>query len=190
MKMKMKTGKPYTEEQIKGILALVDLQDGQQIPIIPSDNWYSNGLNRLYGVCIKDIRIETDKVVGKYRDYSMEILTFETDQGLISFDTDGDCCSETWFADFFNIQEILNSEIFSIESIDLQVGDYNVETDERTRQECDEVYGYRIKTKKGTGVFSLRNSSNGYYGGNICQCDRHIIDKSTSIIDQTNWMAD
>lgn len=181
-------GKLYTDEQIEEILALVESQEGEKISMIPKDNWSgSDGLNRLYGVTITDIRIGYVKYT---RGYSIEVMTFETDQGLISFDGEADCCSETWFADFFNIPNVLNSKVISVESIDLEVGDYNVETDNRTRQECDEVYGYRIRTEKGSGVFSLRNSSNGWYGGNICKCDRHAIDPSTSIINQTNWMAE
>ena len=175
----MKKDKLYTDQQIEEILALVDQQEGEQIPVIPQSNWCDDGLNRLYGATITDIRISKGE----------EYLTFVTDKGLISFEGWSDCCSETWFADFFGIPFILGSEVFSVESIDLEVGDYNVESDERTRQDCDEVYGYRIKTKRGVGIFSLRNSSNGWYGGSIHNSDRHITDESCSIISQRNWMA-
>lgn len=185
-------GKLYTDEQIKEILSLVESQEGEQIAIVPEDNWSgSDGLNRLYGVTITDIRIGESQHTGYFQDvYKIETLTFVTDKGLISFDGEADCCSETWFADFFNIPDVLNSKVISVEVIDLEVGDYNVEKDNRTRQECDEVYGYRIRTEKGSGVFSLRNSSNGWYGGSIGKCDSHVVDPSTSIINQTNWMAE
>lgn len=39
--------------------------------------------------------------------------------------------------------------------------------DGNSRQEFDSFYGYQLTTNKGHCTISYRNSSNGYYGGNL-----------------------
>lgn len=76
----------------------------------------------------------------------------------------GDCCSSSWWADGFNLNELRGEVVKEIQSIELP--EYNVE-DGRGRQEEDKVYGYEIKTDAGASKFVFRNSSNGYYGGDM-----------------------
>jgi hypothetical protein len=75
----------------------------------------------------------------------------------------GDCCSETWFADIVGVANLIGGVVASVE--DLQ-GLPDVD-DNRTRQEVDQVYGVRVKTEKGDCDIIFRNSSNGYYGGEL-----------------------
>jgi hypothetical protein len=84
-----------------------------------------------------------------------------SDGEYIDFVTEGDCCSETWFADIVGVEALLDSLIVLAEEVD--VPDI---ADDRGRQESDSFYGFRIFTTKGCCDFVYRNSSNGYYGGN------------------------
>jgi hypothetical protein len=81
------------------------------------------------------------------------------------YKTDGDCCSETWFADIIGVKNLIRDrreEVIGIEKLDLPAPE-----DNRNRQDVDQAYGYRLKTKKGDCDIIFRNSSNGYYGGDI-----------------------
>lgn len=75
--------------------------------------------------------------------------------------TEGDCCSESWWADVLGAASAYGGTVTDVRTLGLtDPGD-----DGRTRQEEDEVYGYAIDTTKGTVTLAFRNSSNGYYGG-------------------------
>ena len=89
-------------------------------------------------------------------------LVIETDNGAVILDAFGDCCSESWFADLLGVDTLLGQRIAKVEEIELP--DYNVD-DGRSRQESDQVYGYRFATMRGYADLIFRNSSNGYYGG-------------------------
>lgn len=96
------------------------------------------------------------------------VIRFETDEGFIHYKTDADCCSETWFADILFSQRrwILPRKVVSVEELEMPMwAERLIANDGRTRQEYDEVYGYRITTESGLIEIIYRNSSNGYYGG-------------------------
>ncbi len=80
---------------------------------------------------------------------------------LILLQTNGDCCSESWWADIYNLDQSLGEYINDFKSIPWA----DDPDDGRTRQEVDSVYGYELTTKRGVTDFVFRNSSNGYYGG-------------------------
>lgn len=92
------------------------------------------------------------------------ILSFETSEGPISYYADGDCCSESWFADITGVSAMVGGTVSRVDEISMD--GYNVK-DGRGRQEDDMAYGYKIVTDKGYGDIVFRNSSNGYYGGSI-----------------------
>lgn len=110
----------------------------------------------------------TDALVGKTVvgiDVSAdeEALRFRCDDGsVVVWDTDGDCCSESWWADGFELNALRGGRVIGASEINLP--GYDVE-DGRGRQEEDEVYGVEIRTDQGVAKFAFRNSSNGYYGG-------------------------
>lgn len=91
-----------------------------------------------------------------------DYLVFETDAGDVVWETYGDCCSTTWFADLLGYQALAGARVVSIELADLEPEDNSP----RTRQEYDRLYGMKITTDKGNADIIYRNSSNGYYGGN------------------------
>jgi hypothetical protein len=94
-----------------------------------------------------------------------ERIVFVTDKDIVEASTYGDCCSETWFADFVNWDNLFDSEVMSVEVIPLPAW-VSVE-DGRGRQSEDKAYGFKIATTRGPVEIIYRNSSNGYYGGNL-----------------------
>jgi hypothetical protein len=108
--------------------------------------------NLLIGKKIVDVKIADDK----------EALLFVTDAGEnIIVRVDADCCSSTWI----ETVELpaLGFPFMVIACDDL---DMNKEVEE-IDWECIRYYGAKITTDKGDMVIDYRNSSNGYYGGNI-----------------------
>lgn len=83
-----------------------------------------------------------------------------TDDGIMGAHAVGDCCSESWFADFTGVDALLNHRVLEVDIVDMEEV-----SDGRTRQEVDQIYGYKFKTEAGYADLVFRNSSNGYYGG-------------------------
>ena len=94
---------------------------------------------------------------------------------IATYETDADCCSETWFADIIGVDSLLGQEVIGIEKIP-----YWEPKDDRTRQDLDTAYGYKLKTEKGITDIIFRNSSNGYYGGSI--------DRYTGVEPEVDWV--
>jgi len=122
--------------------------------------WESQPLLRLVNRYITAIYMSDDR------------LTFDTDQGPISFEVEGDCCSHSYFFDFYGVENLLsNGRVVRTEAVDLQPSDpgyHNPDIDDD--YDVIKVYGYRLTTEhpefgEVSSVFSFRNSSNGYYGG-------------------------
>lgn len=97
-----------------------------------------------------------------------EWLQFNTDRGLYLFGVDADCCSESYFFDFYGVKWLLmGSPIVETRAVELHP------TVELTGpQEEVQVYGYAMTTIHPvwgavTSIFSFRNASNGYYGGSL-----------------------
>ena len=92
-------------------------------------------------------------------------LYLQGDGLYVQVNTEGDCCSETWFADITGVENLVGRHIASFELVEMPES-YNVD-DGRTRQESDEAYGIKITTDAGYCDIVYRNSSNGYYGGSV-----------------------
>jgi hypothetical protein len=112
-------------------------------------------LKELVGKKIQKIRMDEDWLV------------FETDKGNYAFTVGGDCCSHSFFYDFYGVKNLLqNGEVLEVEEIELDVPEYTI----KPENDKIEAYGYRLTTAheywgKKSSVFSFRNDSNGYYGG-------------------------
>lgn len=112
-------------------------------------------------------------------------MAFVTDQGTIAFHVEGDCCSESWFADLVGFRALIGSKI--VKHVEIPLESYNLE-DGRGRQEYDDVYGHRLVTELGSADIIFRNSSNGYYGGWID--DGSFLDSTAAMREITeDWMA-
>lgn len=144
-------------------------------------------MKELVGKTIKELYVSEDQ----------SLLKFVTDKGDMIYETDADCCSETWFADI-----IFNWQFFKgpiTEVTELEVPEWLtrlVNKDGRSRQEYDEVYGYNLKQASTNGPYYssngtscdiiFRNSSNGYYGGGCGLMDQSR-DWSKKKLEETEW---
>lgn len=90
-------------------------------------------------------------------------IVFETDVGPIWYRAEGDCCSESWFADGIGIDALIGHTVASVNEVPMPDG-YRLD-DGRSRQEEDSAFGFRFTTEVGRFDLVFRNSSNGYYGG-------------------------
>lgn len=108
------------------------------------------GFSALIGLTVRAVAVNEDQ----------SIIVFEMDEGAIAYETYGDCCSETWFADLIGYDRLVGHKVISVEKIDLPEPH-----DARNRQEYDQAYGIKITTDRGYSELIYRNSSNGYYGG-------------------------
>lgn len=114
-----------------------------------------------------------------------DILVFDHPDGTwTAYATHGDCCSETWFADIVGVNALINATVLEVQDVELED-----DADERTRQEYDRFYGVKLKTDRGYVDIVYRNSSNGYYGGDISlyRSDSLPVGNFTTIAD--DWSA-
>lgn len=105
--------------------------------------------------------------------YDDQHLFLIFDEDYLSLTVYGDCCSSSYFHDFYGVDRVMNHKITDFTSIELDP------TDLKASHNGDvvEVYGYKIVCEPGandiyydgqpTAVFSFRNDSNGYYGGSL-----------------------
>lgn len=81
-------------------------------------------------------------------------------------DTDGDCCSESWWADINGVQQLIGEQITKVEEIEMpDFMQRALSADGRSRQGEDRIYCVKLTTTRGAADLVFRNSSNGYYGG-------------------------
>lgn len=128
-------------------------------------------------------------------------LQFETDAGVFTYTTEGDCCSKSLFYDFYGVKNLLNNGVIkSVKEVKLQPTDIVKyewrEKDKKSSDELIQVYGYQITTESPefgevTSVFSFRNYSNGYYGGWIENTENvqglpELTDDTEEIKNETN----
>lgn len=74
---------------------------------------------------------------------------------------DGDCCSSTWIEHVGLPALGFPAKVLSVADLDLPGSTSNDDGD------CLAVYGIEIITDKGSIIIDYRNSSNGYYGGDL-----------------------
>lgn len=135
------------------------MNDIKSLPL-PEYRWESGAeaLKPLIGTTVQQVFWSSDEI------------TFVTDQGIATFEVEGDCCSHSYFHDLIGLDHLLAGPVTSVEDVELGEADLTCHCCEHG--DCVRVYGYRIFTmhpKWGemTCVFSFRNDSNGYYGGTM-----------------------
>lgn len=107
-------------------------------------------MEELIGKTVVNLYISHD---GEYE------LRFEDSEGMFHcFRAEWDCCNDVWWNHLVGLENLLNSEVLSVE-------EKGWEEVEATRQEVEEKGIWTIRTAKGYTDIELRNSSNGYYGG-------------------------
>ena len=95
-----------------------------------------------------------------------ETLVFETNDGPLAYQTEGDCCSSTWFESITGVEALLGKTVNKEESIDMPEPPSR---EYKSGHYCDVLqdYGEKLATDGGVADIVYRNSSNGYYGGSI-----------------------
>jgi len=107
---------------------------------------------------------------GVYFSEDGSYMKIQTDKDAYCFDTEGDCCSHTYYHEVFGVPEGNILEVEDVDMPDLKDGD------EDKNDELVQQYGINIKTTKGVITIVYRNSSNGYYGGSSS-----LIDSAPSV---------
>lgn len=119
-----------------------------------------------------------------------DYLKFETNEGSFTYRVDGDCCSISYFYDFYGVKNLLKGgKVKEVKEVELHPADLFVVPD---KGDVTQVYGYSITvepiedaddywTGYRTAVFSFRNESNGYYGGyiNKVEEDKEVLPEIT-----------
>jgi hypothetical protein len=146
-----------------------------------------------------------------------EFIIFETNSGKLVYECNAECCSETYISEIIGIRNIFSHDygtVYELNSPELmtitEIEQMELGTcEKRTKQETDNIYGYKIKF--GTDVSSyafdqtyshptdasvslliiFRNSSNGYYGGCLTLSKEDKIPKNRELIKLTeNYYGD
>ena len=144
-------------------------------------------MKELVGKTIRGVEVNDDET----------LLRFQCDGGPVTFEVDGDCCSSSWFADLIGYEALIGRAVAEVREVELAEGKSppnDVPTSGpliaagRSRQEEDALYGYVITTDRGRCTIAFRNSSNGYYGGELHLSTReHVGAKWRTIAD--DWSA-
>lgn len=122
------------------------------------------------------------KVISLKINEDQSLLIIETTKETFIYETDRGYCSETWFADIIGVNYLIGSTVLKVNDLDLP--DYNL-NDGRCRRDEDSVYGIQLITDKGETNIIYRNSSNGYYGGNM-----YLLCSLSNLIEiKEDWQA-
>jgi hypothetical protein len=111
---------------------------------------YLPDLDNLIGQKINSVVVSDDK----------ELIIFETDTHTYIYNAEADCCSHSWIEYVEDIDNVIGQTITKIEEKDISRG-------EGGGHECLDVMNYDLYTEKGICKIDFRNSSNGFYGGNL-----------------------
>lgn len=96
-------------------------------------------------------------------------ILFLTNEGEIIARTDGDCCSSSWIE---NVElPAMGFPATVIGACDLHMPNSGQEED---NDDVIRYYGFKIQTDRGDIVIDYRNSSNGYYGGDLIWPGEHF----------------
>ena len=133
--------------------------------------------------------MKTNPLIGRtvhelYVSDGEQTLYFVTDKGIVTCETEGECCSETWFADILGVFYLLGHTVLAV--VEDDGGD--VDGDGRSRQEYDTAYKFVLTTELGLTDIIFRNSSNGYYGGAAEFLETDALPQNLSQI-TTDWSA-
>lgn len=118
----------------------------------------------------KNLLVSDDRYKGL--DKPLQAISVSSDKTFLTFHfrgdtvaifrTDGDCCSESWI-EHITLPDDLNGAIIT-EIIEEPTQSY----EERPPYEYIQIYQIKFRTNKGeTIALEFRNSSNGYYGGDL-----------------------
>ena len=151
------------------------------------------------------MRNEQNPLIGKV----IRAVFLASDGAAIRFDleggeslivrADGDCCSHSWIEEVQNVEQLIGTAVVSVEDVDLPEptktptkSEYGGEVENRYGHYEEEMqyYGCKITTQKGYALIDYRNSSNGYYGGNLAWPGEYFyggVHGQNGSIDEVEW---
>ena len=92
-----------------------------------------------------------------------EYLRFDTPEGPVYFAVHGDCCSRSWVEHLTVPDDITGATVVGADVKDL----HEKTIDDHPDLDCLQFYEESVRTNKGDIIIEFRNSSNGYYGGEL-----------------------
>lgn len=134
---------------------------------------------------IAALRLLVGLQIAKIQMDEESLIFTATDGTVCPYKVHGDCCSYSYFYDFLGVDRLIGGEcgpITEVAEIDLELSRFDATSGEpldpsvRLDSDVVQVYGYRLTTVhprfgEVSSVFSFRNDSNGYYGGEIAWID-------------------
>lgn len=97
------------------------------------------------------------------KDAGDEHLRFDTPEGPVYFEVYGDCCSRSWVEHLTVPDDIAGASVIGADAKDLD----DKAIDDHPDLDCLQFYEESVRTNKGDIIIEFRNSSNGYYGGEL-----------------------
>lgn len=115
------------------------------------------------------------------------IIAFDTNDGVVAYETYGDCCSSAWIESITGVEALIGQTVTGQETIEMPVPPSR---EYKSDHYVDELrdYGEKLATAKGVIDIVYRNSSNGYYGGSL-DLLRTVPDISGFKEVTDDWMA-
>lgn len=98
-------------------------------------------------------------------------ILFNTNKGDIIARADGDCCSSTWIEHVELPAMGFPATVLNVHTLDMP----DLTPNDQDDTDVIQYYGCKISTDKGDIIIDYRNSSNGYYGGNLNWPDDHYF---------------
>ena len=115
-----------------------------------------NNLEDLVGKTVIEVRMDATNTN----------IQFQTDAGVLSYTTYGECCSESWINHISGLQAIIDQKVLKIPEIEM--GEITKGQEGFSgKQKVDSIYSFKIFTSQGVCELEMRNASNGYYGGSL-----------------------
>lgn len=108
------------------------------------------GAKALVGKTLAKVELASDK----------KAIRFTVDGETVVAKCDADCCSDTWI-------ESVEMPAGGLPAKIIGIGDLDLPPAAESGGDVVEFYGLKLITDKGDLVLDYRNSSNGYYGGNL-----------------------
>ncbi len=106
--------------------------------------------------------LENKIITHAFIENGKELLGFNTNEGMFIYCSEGDCCNEVWFEHLSGI-EAIGGKVLSVEA----KGWNSIDDCDSNEDVFLDAGFWSIKTTKGYIDIEVRNSHNGYYGGNV-----------------------
>lgn len=128
------------------------------------NDFYFEPLKHLIGRTVESVTVNKDRTELVFK-LALDAHVGKGDRIIIA--AEGECCSMSRFEHVSGLDALLGQKVLAV--VDRKMpDDLRSGKDEKgDHHECLSYYGWTIETTRGRCDLEMRNSSNGYYGGNI-----------------------